>query len=210
MLTRTLPRRTAALLAVPALLLSACAADSTTVGSDGAEVGATSELSPDAAELGDASDGTAQSTGEGTTVASAVSLGVATAPDGSTFTIGDFAGQQVFVETFATWCSSCRRQLEDTQVAAAQAGDGAVFLALSIETSLDPAELEAYAQQHGFTDIRFGVLEPEALAALDEEFGSKVLNAPSTPKFTVAADGTLSAMTTGPESVEEILSQLGA
>ncbi|MDX1511281.1 MAG: hypothetical protein R3249_08040, partial [Nitriliruptorales bacterium] len=70
---------------------------------------------------------------------SAVTEAVAIAPDGSTFTPADFAGKTVFVETFATWCSKCRAQLGDTNQAAAQAGDRAVFLILSVETDLDPA-----------------------------------------------------------------------
>lgn len=134
----------------------------------------------------------------------------ATAADGSTFALGDFAGGPVLVETFATWCGNCRRQLGDTQEAAAQAGDDAVFLALSVETSLDPAELERYAAENGFDDIRFGVVDDAGLSVLQEQYGGAVLTPPSTPKFRIDADGSLSELQTGPESTEEILESLGA
>lgn len=134
----------------------------------------------------------------------------ATAPDGSTFTIGDFAGQPVFVETFATWCSTCRRQLGATQQAAVEAGDDAVFLILSVETSIDPAALADYAAEQGFDDLRFGRLDEQGLATFADAFGRSVLNPPSTPKFRVGPDGGISELTTGMESAEEILATLDA
>lgn len=136
-------------------------------------------------------------------------LGIsATTPDGSTITLAEFVGRPVLVETFATWCSTCRAQLGDTQQAAAQAGDDAVFLALSVETALDPASLERYAADNGFQDVRFGVLDGDALVTLQEQFGGTVLNPPSTPKFRIAPDGSVSELTTGPETSAEILDSL--
>lgn len=161
--------------------------------------------------------GTADTTEVGETVATpavasddltAVLRATATAPDGSTFSIDDFAGEPVFVETFATWCSTCRRQLGSTQQAAVDAGDDAVFLILSVETSIDPARLATYAAEEGFADLRFGVLDEQGLAAFAEVFGRSVLNPPSTPKFRVTADGAVSGLTTGLESAEEILATL--
>ena len=131
----------------------------------------------------------------------------ATAPDGATFAIADFEGP-VLVETFATWCSTCRRQLADTQRAAVEAGDDAAFLVLSVETTLDPATLAEYAAENGFDDLVFGVLDEQGLVVLQEEFGGTVLNPPSTPKFRVEG-GEVSGLTTGPESAGEILASLG-
>ena len=144
------------------------------------------------------------------TAASPVLEIIAAAPDGSTFTPAEFTGQPVIVETFATWCSNCRSQLGSTQQAAAALGDDAVVLALSVETSLDPAQLTAYAEENGFTDVRFGVLDAEALATLSDRFGNSVLNPPSTPKFLIGPDGTVGEMTTGPESADELLAAVDA
>lgn len=141
---------------------------------------------------------------------SPVLAAVATAPDGSTFTIGDLAGRTVLVETMATWCSNCRRQLGDTQSVAAEVGDDVAVVALSVETSLDPAALEAYAADNGFTDVTFGVLDPEGLAAFQEAFGTTVLNPPSTPKFVVAPDGTIGELVTGFESPEQLREGIAA
>jgi thiol-disulfide isomerase/thioredoxin len=191
--------------AVLALALAACgtAADSSS----------TDAASTSAATAGDGATGASPTTGDAggeDTVASPV-LGItATAPDGATFTPADFAGQPVIVETFATWCSNCRRQLGDTQQAATELGDDAVVLALSVETSLDPADLTVYAEANGFTDVRFGVLDAAALATLKDRFGNSVLNPPSTPKFLIAPDGTVGEMTTGPESADELVAAVDA
>ena len=128
---------------------------------------------------------------------------------GETFTIADLAGRPVLVENFATWCSNCRTQLGATQDAAELAGDDAVFLALSVETELDLGDMEEYQRTNGFSDIRFAVMSPELLAAMDAALGTSALNPPSTPKVAVGADGTAGDLVTGAESAEEILSSLG-
>ncbi len=129
--------------------------------------------------------------------------------DGETFTLGDLVGQPVFVENFATWCSNCRKQLGDTQSAARTAGDGAVFVALSVETELDAADMADYARDNGFSDIRFAVMSPELLGAMFDAYGNSSLNPPSTPKVAIAADGSAGKLVTGYESPQQILRSLG-
>ncbi len=116
----------------------------------------------------------------------------------------------MFVETFATWCPNCRAQLADTQAVARDAGDDAVFLALSVESNLDPAELGTYAEENGFTDVVFAVLDDASLAALQDRFNPSVLVPPVTPKFVVAPDGTVGDAVLGPESVDEVTARLAA
>lgn len=129
--------------------------------------------------------------------------------DGETFALADLLGRPVFVETFATWCGNCRRQLGDTNRAAEQAGDDAVFVALSVETDLDRDDMADYADEQGFDHIRFAVMSPEMLAAVNDAFGNTALNPPSTPHVTVAPDGTVGELVTGYDSPESILSALG-
>ncbi|HZJ27943.1 MAG TPA: TlpA disulfide reductase family protein [Acidimicrobiia bacterium] len=129
--------------------------------------------------------------------------------NGDTFSIDDLVGRPVFVENFATWCSNCRKQLGDTQDAAERAGDEAVFVALSVETELDGQDMKDYAADNGFSDIRFAVMSPEMLAAMSDAYGNSALNAPSTPKVKVEADGAAGKLVTGYESTGEILGGLG-
>ena len=130
--------------------------------------------------------------------------------DGATFTLADLKGTPIVVENFATWCSNCLRQLGDTQKAAAAAGETAMFVALSVETDIDPADVRSYAKDKGFTDIRFAVMTPEMAAAMQDAFGTTALNPPSTPKIVIDADGTPGKMVTGFESPDEIAAKITA
>jgi thiol-disulfide isomerase/thioredoxin len=128
--------------------------------------------------------------------------------DGQAFTVADFIGRPVLVETFATWCKNCRAQLGDTQAAAAELGDAAVVLALSVETDLSSGDVADYAADNGFDNIRFAVMTPEALAAFVDAFGNTVANPPSTPKVIVDAMGRAGELSTGAESTDSLVQQL--
>jgi thiol-disulfide isomerase/thioredoxin len=128
--------------------------------------------------------------------------------DGGAFTLADFLGKPVFVETFATWCPNCREQLQATNAAAQQLGDQAVFIALSVETGLSNAEVAEYAADNGFDAVRFAVMSPEALAAVVDGLGQSAANPPSTPKVVIDAMGAAGELTTGFESADDIVAQV--
>ena len=202
--TRTLA---AIALTIP-LLLSACGSGSdeatrdtaTTAAPDGTPADGGATTAPDAG----GSDGGSDAPASGWLAEPITDV------DGETFTIASLAGRPVFVEMFATWCSNCLEQLGKTQEAAAEVGDDAVVLALSVETDLDPADVAAYADDNGFDDIRFAVMSPELLAAVQQELGTTALNPPSTPKVVVGADGSVGELVTGSEDPDEILAALAA
>lgn len=130
--------------------------------------------------------------------------------DGVAFTLADCIGTPVLVELFATWCSNCRQQLPKTQEAALAMGDGAVVIALSVETDLSPDAVAEYAVDNEFPAIRFAVMSPELLAAFVEAFGNTAANPPSTPKIVIDASGVAGELTTGQESTEELVDHLTA
>jgi hypothetical protein len=135
-------------------------------------------------------------------------LPLTNARTGETFALADFAGQTLFVEPMATWCTNCRRQLGNVKDARAQlAGDDVVFVALSVETTIDDATLATYADEAGF-DWLFAVLSPELLQELAGEFGQTIANPPSTPHFVIRPDGTVYSFRTGIESAEQIVDQI--
>jgi thiol-disulfide isomerase/thioredoxin len=129
---------------------------------------------------------------------------------GETFTLADFAGKTVFVEPMATWCSNCRRQLQNVREAKRQfSGDDVVFFALSVETSLSAETLAQYSAAEGF-DWTFAVLTPEMLQQLVDQFGRAIGNPPSTPHFVIRADGTTTDLITGIDPPETIVALLQA
>jgi thiol-disulfide isomerase/thioredoxin len=128
---------------------------------------------------------------------------------GEPFTLADFAGKTVFVETMATWCPNCRQQLTNVKSAAARANpETTVFVAISVETDLPPATLAQYADDNGF-DWTFAVATPEMVQALAETFGQTVANPPATPHFLILPDGAHSDLVTGFESGDQILANIG-
>jgi thiol-disulfide isomerase/thioredoxin len=135
-------------------------------------------------------------------------LSLINARTGEPFTLADFAGQTVFVEPMATWCTNCRRQLGNVKEAYAQlASQDVVFVALSVETTIDDTTLANYADEAGF-DWLFAVLSPEMLQELAAEFGQTIANPPSTPHFVIRPDGTVFSFRTGIESTEQIVDQI--
>lgn len=127
---------------------------------------------------------------------------------GETFTLGGLEGT-VYVEPMATWCSNCRTQLGNVQAAQAQAGEDVTFLALSVETTLEPAALAQYADEQGF-DFTFAVMTPDLLRALASEFGQSVANPPATPHFVRYPDGSSSELMTGFSPPDAVLSAVTA
>jgi len=128
--------------------------------------------------------------------------------EGNAFTLGDFVGTPVFVENFATWCSNCRSQLNTTQEAAASLGDEAVFVVLSVETTLSPADVADYAEDNGFSAMRFAVMTPELLAAFVDAFGNSAVNPPSTPHVVIGPSGAAGELSTGSISETDIVDAL--
>ena len=124
---------------------------------------------------------------------------------GAAFTVADFLGCTVYVETMATWCGECRHQLEN--VADAVPGldrDEFVVVAISVETDLDREDLAAYADEAGF-DWLFSVATPDVLKAIVDDLGRGAIVPPSTPHVIVRPDGTYGDLLTGYTEPDEIV-----
>ena len=127
---------------------------------------------------------------------------------GESFTLADFAGKTVFVETMATWCPNCRQQLGNVKSAVAGADEmQTAFIAISVETTLAAETLAQYADDNGF-GWTFAVATPEMVQALADTFGQTIANPPATPHFLILPDGSHSDLATGFESGEQILANL--
>lgn len=132
---------------------------------------------------------------------------------GETFTLAGFTGKTVFVETMATWCPSCRGQLERVKEAAGQIPEAErgdiVLVALSSEVDLPRETLAAYAEENDFPFI-FAVMSAEMLRAMADDLGQEIAVPPATPHLIVAPDGTIGDLRTGGASPEEILALFAA
>jgi thiol-disulfide isomerase/thioredoxin len=214
-MTQTRPR--AAILAAIVLLVGACAGSAasppTTGGgpespaSSGASVLAPGGTAPAPIAPTDSSGTPAVSPGS-----PAVSLtqpwATATLTDvgtGEAFRIADLGGKVVIVEMIAIWCSNCRAQQGDVQLALARLpADKVVYVVLDVDPNEDAASLAEYRVANGF-EGRYAIAGPDVARALAADFGDQVLNPPSTPIVIIGADGTVTPTDYGHKSADEIV-----
>ena len=139
------------------------------------------------------------------------------AKTGENFTLADFEGKTVFVEPMATWCSNCRRQLNNVVAAKSELNNAElseeeqdyVFIALSVEGNIPNEDLAQYAEREGF-DLIFAVASQDLIRQLVDEFGRPITNPPVTPHFIIKSDGSTTELQTGLESTDELVVELTA
>jgi thiol-disulfide isomerase/thioredoxin len=137
-------------------------------------------------------------------------LTLTNARTGDTFKLADFAGQTVYVEPMATWCTNCRAQQHRVVDVVNKLGsEDYAFLSLQIEMNVSNADLAAYADKEGF-NWTFAVVTPELLDALVKQFDRSITVPPSTPHFTINPQGDVSPLITGPETADDLIAKLTA
>lgn len=107
------------------------------------------------------------------------------------FAIADLQPPTI-VHSFAVWCPKCERL--SNQLAAVD-GEYAI-LGLNTDPNEDAAKVREYAEENGF-GWRFAVAPAGLTDALVAEFGSTVVNAPSTPVIVVCAGGSTTFLSGG-------------
>jgi thiol-disulfide isomerase/thioredoxin len=127
---------------------------------------------------------------------------------GETFTLTSFAGKTVYIEPMATWCTNCRAQLPKVEAARAQLNsDQYVFIGLSVAENVDNTTLANYVDGYGWHFI-FAVAPDAFTKGMVDKFGRTAVTPPSTPHFIIRPDGTLTDMSTGSHSTDEIVAEL--
>lgn len=109
---------------------------------------------------------------------------------GESFTLNDFAGKVVLVETMAVWCPSCLRQQMEVKQLQDTLGDQDDFLTviLDIDPNEDADDLKAYVEAHDFQGY-YAVPSAEVSSEIGNIYGSQFLNPPSTPIFIIDRHG---------------------
>ena len=109
---------------------------------------------------------------------------------GDNFTLADFKGKVVLVETMAVWCSTCLRQQTNVLALHEALGerDDFVSVALDIDLNEDAQLLQAYTTKHGF-DWVYAVATLEVAREIGQLYGPQFLNPPSAPMFIIDRQG---------------------
>lgn len=125
---------------------------------------------------------------------------------GESFTINDFKGKVVLVETMAVWCSTCYQQ--QTQIKAFYESLGMredlVILSLDIDPNEDESVLAGYTQQNSEFGWRYTVASPEVAREIGNTYGDQFLNPPSAPVLVIDRKGVAHPLPFGVKSAEDL------
>ena len=128
---------------------------------------------------------------------------------GEQYTINDFNGDVVLVETLAIWCSNCLKQQKEVKELHSLLGERDDFVSLGLDIDLNDTseELLAYTNGYGF-DWNYAVATPEVAREIGELYGTQFLNPPSTPMLSIDKTGQVHTLPFGIKRAAELMEQL--
>jgi len=126
--------------------------------------------------------------------------------DGETFSVHDFKGKVVLVETMAQWCSNCLKQQMQVKSLHEKLGMPAdlVTIALDIDPNENGDKLKAYASNNGF-DWIYAVAPAEVSREIGNLYGAQFLNPPSTPILLIDRKGEVHLLPFGIKSADDLM-----
>ena len=129
--------------------------------------------------------------------------------DGQPFTINDFKGKVVLVETMAQWCPTCLSQEKQVKDLQTQLGmrDDIRIVGLDIDPNEDAATLKSYVAKNGF-DWLFAVSPADTSREIGNLYGAQFLNPPSTPMLIIDRKGDAHTLPFGVKSASDLLQAL--
>jgi len=124
---------------------------------------------------------------------------------GETFTMNDFAGKVVLIETMAMWCPNCVVQANEVRNLHELLGnpDDLISVSLDVDVNEDDASLKEYSEGYGF-DWHFAVAQLEIARALGNLYSAQYLNPPLAPMMVIDRDGNVHHLEYGIKKAETL------
>lgn len=122
---------------------------------------------------------------------------------GKTFSISDFKGSVVIIETFAVWCPTCTKQQRELQKLHAEYGDKVVNVTLDVDPNESEEKVRSHVERNGF-DWLYAVAPPEMTKSLIDQFGTVIVNAPSAPVVLICENGSARLLGRGVKSADKL------
>jgi cytochrome oxidase Cu insertion factor (SCO1/SenC/PrrC family) len=109
---------------------------------------------------------------------------------GQTFSVNDFSGKVVLIQTMVEWCPSCNYQQVEVKKLSTMLGnpDDLVQISLDVDPNEDAASLKKYADTNGF-DWHFAVVPLLVARALGNLYSAEYLNGPLDPMLIIDRSG---------------------
>jgi cytochrome oxidase Cu insertion factor (SCO1/SenC/PrrC family) len=127
------------------------------------------------------------------------------AQTGEIFTINDFAGKVVLLETMAIWCPNCTVQGNEVRKLHELLGnpEDLISVSLDVDYNEDQASLKDYVSEFGF-DWRFAVAPLEMARVLGNLYTAQYLNPPLSPMMIIDRDGNVHHLEYGFKDAESL------
>jgi hypothetical protein len=111
---------------------------------------------------------------------------------GQTFSISDFAGKVVLIETIAWSCYTCQEQQDQVKEMRRLLGNpkDLISVSLDVASNENEAELKDYAAKLGY-DWYFAVAPLEVVRALGNLYSAEYLNYPLSPMLIIDRQGSV-------------------
>jgi cytochrome oxidase Cu insertion factor (SCO1/SenC/PrrC family) len=124
---------------------------------------------------------------------------------GKTFTMNDYAGKVVLLETMAIWCPNCIVQANEVRNLHKLLGDpdDLISVTLDVDFNEDEASLKEYASGYGF-DWHFAVAPLLVARALGNLYSAQYLNPPLSPMLIIDRDGNVHHLEYGLKEAETL------
>jgi peroxiredoxin len=124
---------------------------------------------------------------------------------GETFTMNDYAGKVVLLETMAIWCPNCVVQANEVRNLHELLGNPAdlISVTLDVDFNEDEASLKEYASGYGF-DWHFAVAPILVARALGNLYTAQYLNPPLSPMLIIDRDGNVHHLEYGLKEAETL------
>jgi thiol-disulfide isomerase/thioredoxin len=124
---------------------------------------------------------------------------------GEPFSIRDFAGKVVLIESMAMWCPNCQRQQDQVKRLHTLLANPPDLVSVSLDVDLheSPEELKAYAEKWGY-DWYFAIAPLEVTQALGNLYSAEYLNSPISPMLLIDRDGNAYGLPYGLKGAESL------
>lgn len=125
---------------------------------------------------------------------------------GENFTIDDYKGKVILVETMAQWCSNCKKQQAEVKILLEKLGMPAdlVVVVLDIDPNGSNEALKSYAANNGYDWVY--AISPEAVSReISNLYGAQFTNPPSTPMLVIDRKGEAHPLPFGIKSADDLM-----
>lgn len=124
---------------------------------------------------------------------------------GETFSMNDYAGKVILLETMAIWCPNCTVQANEVRNLHEALGNPDDFISVSLDVDVneDAAALKEYAEGFGF-EWHFAVAPLGVARALGNLYTAQYLNPPLAPMLIIDREGEVHHLEYGIKDAETL------